>query len=137
MAFCRSCGNELKDDNEFCPNCGQATTKAGNPYEQESFVDESISQANHDFSYLPLYYQEEFKKVVDTNEVYKGKWNWAAFFFGAFWAISKGLWLPAVIAFVGSIFTDGIIGFIYSIIFGIRGNYMYYNKIVKGKQTIV
>ena len=85
-----------------------------------------------DLKGLSPYYQEEFKKIWESGEVYKGKWNWAAFFFGGFWALTKGTWLSAVIS-LGLCFLGGI-GIIYWFIFGFRGNYIYYTLHAKGKQ---
>src|ERR1700723_2192283 len=42
-----------------------------------------------DLSDLPPYYQEEFKKILESGETYKGKLNWAAFLFGLLWAMTK------------------------------------------------
>ena len=39
----------------------------------------------------------DFRKIEASGGNCKGRWNCAAFFFGAFWALTKGLWLPAVI----------------------------------------
>jgi hypothetical protein len=41
---------------------------------------------------LPEYYQTEFKKIYDSNENYKGKWNWWAFLFTGLWFLYKGCW---------------------------------------------
>jgi len=87
-----------------------------------------------DFSGLSHYYQDEFKKIYESDESYRGKWNWAAFFLGAIWALTKGVWLAPVICIVASIFTYGIVAVIYWFIFGARGNYMYYCTYVKNKQ---
>jgi hypothetical protein len=86
-----------------------------------------------DYSNLDPYYRAEFDQIAETEEIYKGKWNWAAFIFGGIWALTKGLWLPALIAFGGAFFTGGVVGVIYWLVFGARGNYMYYSKIVKQK----
>ena len=91
--------------------------------------------AGASFAALPPYYQDEFQRIQSSGETYKGKWNWAAFFFGALWALTKGLWLPAVIAFGGSILTYGVVGFAYCFVFGARGNYMYYCKTVKNQDV--
>ena len=45
------------------------------------------------FPELSLYYRDEFDKIYESNEKYKGKWNWAAFFFGPIWALTKGVWV--------------------------------------------
>ena len=53
-----------------------------------------------DLKGLDGYYQEEFKRIYDSNESYKGKWNWWAFFFTGIWCITKSCWLFAVIIFL-------------------------------------
>jgi RNA polymerase subunit RPABC4/transcription elongation factor Spt4 len=128
--FCQECGAETKPNQELCTKCGvrlktlMAVTKAGIPIKT-------------DFSGLSQYYQDEFKKIYESCELYKGKWNWWAFFFGVFWTLTKGVWLASVICIVASIFTCGIAGVIYSFIFGARGEYMYYCAYVKNKQLLI
>lgn len=87
-----------------------------------------------DLKGLSPYYQEEFKKIWASGETYKGKWNWAAFFWGGFWALTKGAWLSAVIYFGAGILTGGLACMVYWFIFGIRGNYIYYTFHTKKKQ---
>jgi hypothetical protein len=83
---------------------------------------------------LSPYYQEQFKKIHASGESYRGKWNWAAFFFGAVWALTKGAWKSALTALVVTICTGGFGGVIYWFVFGMRGNYIYYTLHVKKKQ---
>ncbi len=154
-AHCRSCGNAVAPTAEictacgtrplvgraFCQNCGAGTTA-----EQEMCVhcgvrlktmlaaDARGLPIEPDFPGLPEYYREEFKRIHESNESYKGKWNWAAFFLGPLWALTKGVWLAPVICFVAALFTWGIGGIAYWFIFGARGNYMYYAAHAKSKQ---
>ena len=90
-----------------------------------------------DYSDLSPYYQQQFSKIEESNEFYKGKFNWAAFLLGFIWAFSKGLWLSAVVSLIVSIVTAGIGGLVYWFIFGFRGNYMYYCLYTRGQQRIV
>ena len=85
---------------------------------------------------LSPYYQNEFSRIHESGETYKGKWNWAAFLFGGIWGLTKGAWLSALICFVVSIVTSGIGGIVFWLIYGARGNYIYYCARVKGKQMI-
>lgn len=127
--FCQECGADTKTNQELCIKCGvmlktmQIALTNGLPI-------------NIDFSSLPKYYQDEFNRIYESNEKYKGKWNWAAFLFGPIWALTKGAWLPSVIDIVAAILTSGIAGVIYWFIFAIRGNFMYYSSYVKSKQLI-
>jgi hypothetical protein len=94
---------------------------------------------------IPLYYQEEFRKIHDSKETYQGKWNWYAFWFGVLWALTKSLWTSAVISLVAAVLlglaTCGagalLVGIIYQFIYGYRGNYIYYCAHVKNKQLPV
>jgi len=132
--FCTSCGTPLQNGNRFCGKCGAALT-AG-PAAPASSIGAvpfpQVQKQGTNFAWLSDYYQSDFRMIESSGERYQGKWNWAAFFFGAIWALTKGLWVPALICFVGSIFTGGIAGVIYWFIFGARGNYMYYRKVTRG-----
>ena len=61
----------------------------------------------------PAYYEQEFARIQQSGEAYKGKWNWAAFFFGPFWAITKGLWGACIVCLVVAVITAGIGGVVY------------------------
>jgi hypothetical protein len=88
-------------------------------------------------SSLPEYYQNEFQKIRESNEQYKGKWNWAAFLGGPVWAYMKGLQAVVVVYVLAIIFTFGISIVAYAVIFGLRANYMYYTKLTKGRNLIL
>jgi RNA polymerase subunit RPABC4/transcription elongation factor Spt4 len=154
---CRNCGKEVVEKAEICPSCGvrplaeknhcqecgvetksnqEICVKCGVRLRTMQFVTEMGSPINTNFNGLPPYYQKEFKQIMESNGSYTGKWNWAAFFFGAFWGISKGLWLSAIVHFAVVLITVGVGGIIYNIIYGFRGNNIYYNKIAKNKQAI-
>src|ERR1700722_20190446 len=124
MRKCPFCAEEILSEAKKCKHCGE-------------YVD--ITQSStHAFSGarqgLPPYYQNEFEQIRTSAEQYRGKWNWAAFFFGGFWAVNKGLWKSGLVSIVGSFFTFGIVGMIYWFIFGARGNYMYYSTVVKRRE---
>jgi hypothetical protein len=87
-----------------------------------------------DLNGLPPYYQEEFKKILESGEAYKGKWNWAAFLFGGIWAMTKHLWLSVAICLIAGIATAGFGYLVYWVIYGFRGNYIYYTLYAKKKQ---
>lgn len=103
----------------------------GGGYNQNAYGGANL---NLNFGMLDPYWQAEFQKIYESGETYKGKWNWCAFLFGWIWAFTKGCWLSGLIALLIGSFTLGIGGVVYWFIFGIRGNYIYYNSFVKGKQ---
>ena len=142
--YCQECGAKTSEKQEMCITCGcRLRTSTGSSVG----ILESINSAVNgnadsegeciDFSDLPLYYQREFQKIYSSGETYKGKFNIWGFLFGFIWALTKGCWLAAVIAFIISIITSGIGGIIYWFIFGFRGTYMYYCSFVKHKQIVV
>jgi hypothetical protein len=79
LVACPDCGREISRRATTCPHCG--APRDGAP--------SSVPLPN--LAHLSPYYQEEFRKIHRSGETYKGKWNWAAFFGGAFWAFAKGL----------------------------------------------
>lgn len=93
---------------------------------------------------LPVYYQEEFRKIAESNEAYKGKWNWAAALFTCIWAFTKGVWLAPLIwmtVFTVVIFISCGVGVVIApvfwVLFGLRGNYMYYCASQKNQQIVI
>jgi hypothetical protein len=84
--------------------------------------------------WLSDYYRDEFQRISTSGESYQGKWNWAAFFWGGIWALTKGLWAPVVLCIVVCIPLGGIPAILFWAYFAARGNYLYYKKVVK-KQT--
>lgn len=151
-AYCQECGAATTEKQELCIRCGCRLKKiTGNPTSvmdslnrvmgelnrTPSASDVSEAEINPDFSPLPPYYQRKFQRILDSNETYKGGFNIWAFLFGPIWAITKGCWLSAIVAFITSIATSGVGGVIWWFIYGFRGTYMYYCSYVKGKQKII
>jgi hypothetical protein len=124
---CNSCGAPLEATDPVCGSCGAATSKVPQPK----------PGAGGMLSDLPEYYRSEFEKIQGSSEQYKGKWNWAAFFLGPFWAFSKGLREVVVIYILAILFTFGISVLGYAVIFGLRGNYFYYSKVVRRRAVII
>ena len=54
--------------------------------------------AGIDLTGVPPQYHEEFRKIWESGETYKGKWNWTAFLFGTLWAVTKGLWASVAVS---------------------------------------
>lgn len=121
---CPFCGEEILATARKCKHCGEFVQLPGS-------TGAPFSGAMKE---LKPYYQEEFRKIQESGEGYRGKWNWAAFFWGGFWALSKGLWKSGLVSIVGAALTAGLVLVIYWFIFGARGNYMYYRKVVKREE---
>lgn len=146
MKYCWKCGNELVDEATVCPKCGCSQTNRqgsnNNSTNQWSADGKGIAMGgseilNTDFSSLKPYYQERFQRILNSNEQDTGGWNWCAFLFGPLWALSKGLWLSALIMIAASVITAGALAVVVWFIYGFRGNYMYYCKHVKNQQRII
>ncbi len=92
-----------------------------------------------DLSMLDKYYQAEFKKIIESGEKYKGKWNWYSFLFSWIWCFSKGCWGYGILTLVATIFSFGapiypIVVVLIALIMGFRGTWIYYNVKMKSKQ---
>lgn len=113
--ICQKCGNDIRSGTTYCIKCGF------------NFSSVSAEQAIPTYQYLDRYYQNEFRKIYESKELYKGKLNWAAFCFGLLWAFSKGLYLNAILWVLLVVFTGGIAGLFGCFYYGYRGNWLYYN----------
>ena len=124
---CSKCGNENPEGTKFCTGCGTPLGRFSEAGVQPSAI-------RTDFSGLPPYYQEEFKKILDSKESYKGKWNWAACLLTGFWVLSKGALVQGIsvlISYVVCFYIYPGLLFLFdiavAIVCGLRGNYGYYN----------
>ncbi|MBI3793679.1 MAG: DUF2628 domain-containing protein [Nitrospinae bacterium] len=135
--FCSSCGAVIKAAAEICPKCGVRQKSAP---QAEDASKKALEQAILGFSYLEPYYQIEFKKIFESKGTYKGKWNWAAFFFGPYWAFSKRLWVSGliwlVIFLVIGALTAGLGAFISLFYYGMYGNSLYYKSLQSADMRI-
>jgi hypothetical protein len=143
---CPRCGTENPPGGRFCGGCGASLQPATYGATPAASTAAPISAS---YATLTPYYQEEFRKIQESNETYKGKWNWGAFFFSYFWGFYRGVWVRSLVflgacclmyliafsAYDPSLFWLGaLINLCASIAFGWRGNYFYYNALFKKKQ---
>jgi hypothetical protein len=88
-----------------------------------------------DFSLFGEYYEKEFRKIYESNDTYKGEWNWAAFSLCGIWLLWKGLWKHAVILIVSAVIIRVMLGVtielllmvVCYILLGYRGTWLLYN----------
>lgn len=146
LKHCQECGIGTSDVQEICTSCGVRLLKENSISSKgakdlnerfNAFVngDKPVNE-NLNLSYLSPYYQAEFTKIHESKEVYSGKWNWAAFFFGTLWAIAKGLWLSVIVTIILNVITAGFASILIVFYYGFRGNKLCYNKHVKNQQTL-
>jgi hypothetical protein len=96
-------------------------------------------QGQVDLSLFDEYYEKEFRKISESKETYKGKWNWAAFWLCGLWLLLKGLWKHAIILVVSTIvirvlfgpIAQFLLGSVYFIFLGYRGTWLLYNVKIK------
>lgn len=139
--FCTNCGKELPDGSKFCPSCGTAveektahifepepapdiaaetpTTESAGNNDPSLYGSKPFSSVGQEAANASLetvvgknsgYYLQEFKKV-EAGE--KTKFNWAAFFFSAFFCLyrkcgelfKKYFLIPLILILAASIVT--------------------------------
>jgi len=141
---CPKCGANIEPTVHSCQFCGHQVAPQVNVYQSSPTYGAPLQSATRcvetdipGFNMLTPYYQEEFRKIYESKEVYKGKFNGYAFFFNLFWGLSKGLWVSMILWMILSAFTMGVAGVIYYFYMGFRGNYLYYKLIAERKQPIL
>jgi hypothetical protein len=149
---CPLCGGSNEENAKECQYCGanlmaeesgqeKARQEPEQTQEQEQ-KKEGQTYSGYDprahYKYLDPYYQEEFAKIEESNEAYKGKWNWAAFFFSWIWGFTKGMWGTSLIGlFLSVLFNQmhsDLLNLVLGIIWGVRGNYFYYQLVKYNRQ---
>jgi hypothetical protein len=135
---CPLCGGSVDIDAKECGYCGASLVTEENKQENAK-EQEPNPNPKSPFSYLPVYYQEEFATIEESNGGYKGKWNWAAFFFSWIWGFTKGLWALSLISLFLSLLFNRMhadaLNLALGLIWGVRGNYFYY-QLVRYKRQI-
>lgn len=155
---CGKCGASVQTGTGLCPYCGNQLTISHPPKTPQrdstqgkycNGVYATVS-AIPGFNFLKPYFQDEFNKIDESNEKYKGKWNWPAFLFSVLWFATKGIWLPFVVFIVVEVIVlligmgvidslrfievvNNVGGLGVCIFSGFRGNYFYFKKFARGE----
>ena len=144
---CAMCGAEqpLESDNDIsCPFCAEnISIKAIKCKHCGSIIDqEKLHQKLNDMDGTNIrniedlsdYYKNAFTKIDANNGNFTVEFNWAAFFFGAFWYLFKGMWIKGLLMIVIAFMLAGIPFIFFWIYCSIAGTYDYYLLKIKGKQ---
>ena len=141
-SYCQNCGAETSEKQEMCVKCGSMLEKyqpKRNNLGDFTFTS-GAQKANYDFSNLPSYYKIEFELIKNSETGYKGKFNWAAFFFGPFWMMYKGMVIQGLIYLIANIIVSSIsfllLGLVLNILVAFRANYLYYNIYTTNKTRL-
>ncbi len=151
LIHCPECGTEVSDQAEACSKCAYPISKLN--YKQATKETKSTEQTTStnglDLSGLDDNYKEEFTKIYESKEEYKGKWNWYSFFFSWMWLFAKGCWAWAMIMLgimlyltfsrfrmlgLGGSELTFLLSIGFAIFLGNKGTWMYYNLKIKNKQ---
>jgi len=164
-SFCDACGKPTLSGQVMCVECGSylaggaavvgAAVGAGSAYPGSApravssglrFSASALPKLadTPDASGLSWYYQQEFRQIYESGEQYKGRFNWAAFWFSPSWLLFRNLPLVGIIMFFASIVltvaTAGVAAFLflgYYVYVGFRGNYLRYAAMFKGAQAFI
>lgn len=133
LIACKECNNQMSDKADSCPKCGCPNPKKKNNHVQTIGID---------LTGLDAFYKDDFTKIYESKETYKGRWNWYAFFFNWIWLMYKKMWgygflLLLINALYNYFFSIGVanftmlVGYHVGIAFtlGKYGNKIYYNHL--------
>jgi hypothetical protein len=148
LIHCPECGTQVSDQATACPKCAYPISKLNFKQAEQQPVKETIIKNN--FADLDYYYQQEFEEIQKTNEEYRGKFNWWAFFFSWIWCLTKGAWGWALVLIGSTVLINIIVtsyfrgemrmllmigaGIGLANYFGHNATKVYYNVKVKNKQ---
>ncbi|WP_417897516.1 DUF2628 domain-containing protein [Bacillus haimaensis] len=144
--YCSKCGAKQVIDSKFCPSCGAPIS---NPSQEDIYqsdlrndvTSEKTAKTDALRAYVGKNADYYFNKwQIETGEVKKDSWNWAAFFLGFFWLGYRKMYsvLFALVAVylvtdvilyaidIDSTLINSGIGMGTSIVLGLMGNYFYY-----------
>lgn len=144
--YCSKCGAKHDIGSKFCPSCGAPIS---NPSQEDIYqsdlrndvTSEKTAKTEALRAYVGKNADYYFNKwQIETGEVKKDSWNWAAFFLGFFWLGYRKMYsvLFALVAIylvtdvilyaidIDSTLINSGIGMGTSIVLGLMGNYFYY-----------
>lgn len=134
---CKYCGEQIAVQPAQAPQYQEPQQPQYQPQSQPGETESNYSE----YAFLKPYYQEEFEKISSSNETYKGRFNWCAFFFSWIWGFTKGLWQYAIATIILNIIITSIdsnltwwLSIIILIVWGIKGNYWYYKSLNNKKE---
>jgi len=126
---CPFCQEEIAEGAIKCKHCGEVLQR-----NQYSRITSERSKLIQDYARFKPYYQRVFQEFDEGGGQFQAKWNWAAFLFGFFWYLVRGMWLKGLVMLAVTFAFAGIPAIFFWLYCGIAGNYDYYLLQTKGKQ---
>lgn len=151
LIYCPECSTQVSEHAKACPKCAYPISNL-NFKQASGNIQQSntTSQTTNNFNGLDEYYREQFEEIQKTNEEYRGRYNWYAFWFSWIWLLTKGAWGWAAVVFLANWlvplafmrFVKGEVGLILGLLMVIgiastlarNATKIYYNVRVKNKQ---
>jgi uncharacterized protein DUF2628 len=126
---CPFCSEEILEGAIKCKHCGEVLKK-----DEYARVATERAKIIKDYGRFTTHYQEVFKQIDEKNGSFRPKWNWAAFLFGFFWYLSKGMWVKGLVMIAITFAFSGVPVLFFWLYGGIAGNFDYYLYAIQGKQ---
>lgn len=135
--YCSKCGTELNEETEVCDSCAE------NAKEDEADTEnEFVSALKNYIGKNKDYYLNKWKLDSEGKPSKSISMNWAGFFLTFFWAgyrkmygivlIFLGLFiLLDIIVHLADLPINSSVGVVISVVFGLNGNQLYYDKAKK------
>ncbi len=130
MAKCGKCNQEAIVGQIFCRRCGSPLGASASDIRQS--LPEAVSEQD-----MALFIGKNVDKYLDTFRKFNRRgedsfaltWHWPAFFVGFWWMIYRKLYAWAIVILVLGFVP--YLGLLMMFIFGLTGNYIYYNHVKK------
>ena len=130
---CPFCAEDIADGAIKCKHCGSVLDEEKLKQTVHSRTGTSTAQSINTEN-LSVYYKNAFIKIDANNGSITAIFNIAAFLFGAFWYLYKGMWVKGLLMLALTFIFAGLPGIFFWIYAGVCGTYDYYLLQVKKKQ---